>query len=82
MRDESDRIFITTGIVREMTERGLFHLDSVIIPVLNEESFISIDLYLTGNNKYPISGFPRVLADGDVLKRQRKVKRKYSHISY
>jgi hypothetical protein len=71
MSDESERIYVTRQIVREMTERGLFHLDSVMIPMSNEESFISIDLHLTGNTRYPISGFPRLLADGDVLRKTR-----------
>lgn len=70
MRDEtSQRVYVTTQIVREMTERGLFHLESIVIPVSTEDAFISVDLHLTGNSQYPISGFPRLLADGEPPKK-------------
>jgi hypothetical protein len=77
MRDDTSQcIHITTQTIRDMTERGLFHLKSIVIPVNSEEAVVSIDLHLTdvrimrrGPSGFPISGFPRFLADSESLKR-------------
>jgi hypothetical protein len=77
MRDDASQcIHVTTQTIREMTDRGLFHLDSIVIPVTSDEAVVSIDLHLTddrtmrrGKSGVPISGFPRLLADGETLKR-------------
>lgn len=67
---------VTRHTIRDMTERGLFRLDSIVIPVASESAAVSIDLHLTdhrttryGQSGFPISGFPRLLADGEPLKR-------------
>lgn len=75
--DESAvNIYITTHIIREMIDRGLFHLDSIAIPVTSELSLLSMDLHLTDDRTkphicrgFPISGFPRSLTDEEPLKR-------------
>jgi hypothetical protein len=74
--DASQYIHVTTQTIREMTERGLFHLDSIVIPVTSEDAVVSMELHLTedrtmrrGRSGMPISGFPRLLADGEPLKR-------------
>ncbi|CAN9312297.1 unnamed protein product [Alternaria alternata] len=76
MRDESSQcIQVETQTIRDMTERGLFRLDSVVIPVTSEGAEVSIDLHLTddrtrhGQRGLPISGFPRHLADGEPIKK-------------
>jgi hypothetical protein len=77
MHDEASQcIHVTTQTIREMTDRGLFHLDSIVIPVSSEEAVVSIDLHLNddramrrGQSGFPISGFPRLLADGEPLKK-------------
>jgi hypothetical protein len=80
MRDDTSQcIDITTQTIREMSDRGLFHLNSIVIPVTSEEAVVSIDLHLTddrtmwrGKSGFPISGFPRLLADGEPLKMTSK----------
>jgi hypothetical protein len=80
MRDDTTQcIHITTQTIREMKDRGLFDLNSIVIPVTSEDAAISIDLHLTdgrstrrGQRGLPISGFPRLLADGETLKRTSK----------
>ncbi|KAJ8114147.1 hypothetical protein OPT61_g3904 [Boeremia exigua] len=74
--ETSQCIEFTTETIHKMTDRGLFHLDSVVIPVTSEEAVVSIDLQLTNNRGlrrdqtgHPISGFPRILADGELLKK-------------
>jgi hypothetical protein len=77
MRDDASQcIYVTTQTIRDMTDRGLFHLESIVIPVVSEESVVLIDLHLNddrvprrGRSGFPISGFPRLLAEGDTLKR-------------
>lgn len=77
MRDDTSQcIHVTTQTIRDMTDRGLFHLNSIVIPVSSEEAVVSINLHLTydrtmrrGQSGLPISGFPRFLADGESLKR-------------
>jgi hypothetical protein len=74
--DASQCIPITTQTIREMIDRGLFHLESIVIPVTTEEAVVMIDLHLNddratrrGRSGIPISGFPRLLADGEPLKK-------------
>ncbi|KAF9738488.1 hypothetical protein PMIN01_03771 [Paraphaeosphaeria minitans] len=75
--DESaHNIPITAQAIRDMIERGRFDLGKLAIPVTSETSIVAIDLHLTDDKAryfvksgFPISGFPRSLADGDVLKR-------------
>ncbi|KAF2441827.1 hypothetical protein P171DRAFT_418623 [Karstenula rhodostoma CBS 690.94] len=75
--DESvHSIPITAQAIRDMIERGRFDLGKLAIPVTSEMSIVSIDLHLTDDKAryfvrsgFPISGFPRSLSDGDVLKR-------------
>lgn len=77
MRDDASQcIYITTQTIRDMTDRGLFHLESIVIPVALEESVVLIDLHLNddrfpqrGRSGFPISGFPRLLAEGDILRK-------------
>jgi len=52
------------------------HLESIVIPVTSESALLSVDLHLTNDRMkptlctgFPISGFPRSLADGEPLKR-------------
>lgn len=76
----SQCIHVTTQNIREMTERGLFCLDSIVIPVTSEEAVVTIDLHLTDDRArhsqsgLPISGFPRVLVDAEPLKKTREYK--------
>jgi hypothetical protein len=80
MRDEAAQyIHITQVNIREMTERGLLHLESIVIPVTSEEAIVTIHLHLNNEQAilrsqsgFAISGFPRVLADGEHLKKIRK----------
>lgn len=74
--ESAQDIYITARVVHEMTDRGLFHLESIVIPVTSESSLLSIDLHLTDDRMkphvrpgFPISGFPRSLADGEPLKK-------------
>ncbi|KAF2134377.1 hypothetical protein P153DRAFT_402048 [Dothidotthia symphoricarpi CBS 119687] len=76
----AQKIYITAHIVHEMIDRGLFHLDSIVMPVTSEASLLSIDLHLTDDRRkrhvcygFPISGFPRSLADGEPLKRTASI---------
>lgn len=79
MRDDTTQcVHIAAQTVRDMTERGLFHLDSVVIQLSSEDAIVSIHLQLTSDRPqpdspgFPISGFPRQLADADTLKRPRE----------
>jgi hypothetical protein len=73
MRDDTAQfISVTTQAIREMSDRGLFRLDSIVIPVSSEDAEVSIVLHLNddrtlrrGRYGFPISGFPRRLADGE-----------------
>jgi len=74
--ESAQDIFITAKIIHEMIDRGLFYLESVAIPMTSESSLLSIDLHLTDDRMkphvrpgFPISGFPRILADGEPLKK-------------
>lgn len=65
-------------IIREMTDRGLFCLESIAIPLTSDVSVVSIDLHLfdehsnsRGRPGVPISGFPRSLSDEDALSLKR-----------
>jgi hypothetical protein len=77
MCDEAAQyIHITQQIIREMTDRGLFYLESIVIPVTSEKAIVTIHLHLNderviqrSQSGFPISGFPRVLADGELLKK-------------
>lgn len=62
-----------------MTETGCFDVGSIVIPVSQQTGVVSIDLHLTNDKRnphpfsgFPISGFPRSLADGEPLKRTSK----------
>ncbi|KAF2255943.1 hypothetical protein BU26DRAFT_498691 [Trematosphaeria pertusa] len=55
---------------------GCFDVGSIVIPVSQQTGVVSIDLHLTNDKRnphpfsgFPISGFPRSLADGEPLKR-------------
>lgn len=80
MCDEAaQHIYITQENIREMTERGLFHLQSIVIPVTSEKAIVTIHLHLKdeqvirrSQSGFAISGFPRELADGELLKKIRK----------
>ncbi|KAI8938298.1 hypothetical protein NX059_005951 [Plenodomus lindquistii] len=74
--ESAQDIYITARVIREMIDRGLFHLGSIAIPVTSESSLLSINLHLTDDRMkphihpgFPISGFPRSVADGEPLKR-------------
>ncbi|KAF1996801.1 hypothetical protein P154DRAFT_565860 [Amniculicola lignicola CBS 123094] len=74
--ESAQEILITARIIDDMINRGLFRLDSIAIPVSSESSLLSMDLHLTDDRMkphiccgFPISGFPRSLADGEHLKR-------------
>jgi hypothetical protein len=74
-------IQLTSQIIHEMTDRGLFCLDSIAIPLTSDVSVVSIDLYLVDERSsplkrsgLPISGFPRSLSDGDSLSLKRTSK--------
>jgi hypothetical protein len=74
-------IQLTSQIIREMTDRGLFCLNSIAIPLTSDVSVVSIDLYLVDERSsqrrlpgVPISGFPRSLSDGDSLSLKRTSK--------
>ena len=74
-------IQLTSQIIREITDRGLFCLDSIAMPLTSDASVIAIDLYLFEDRSsshrrsgFPISGFPRTLSDGDSLSLKRTSK--------
>lgn len=74
--ESAQDIYITARAIYEMNDRGLFHLEYIAIPVTSESSLLSIDLHLTDDSMkphvrhgFPISGFPRSLADGEPLKK-------------
>ncbi|KAF1847324.1 uncharacterized protein K460DRAFT_278260 [Cucurbitaria berberidis CBS 394.84] len=63
-------------ILEDMIEVLDFRMDTITIPVTSESALVSIDLHLTDDamkpelrNGFPISGFPRSLADDEPLKR-------------
>lgn len=80
MNHDETAIFVQleSHIIREMTDRGLFCLESIAIPLTSDVSTVSIDLYLVDERSsprrpagIPISGFPRSLSDGDSLSLKR-----------
>ena len=78
--ESAQEIYVTATIIREMTNRGFFHLGSIAIPVTSESSLLSMDLHMSENPMnprvclgFPISGFPRSLANGEPLKKDSKL---------
>lgn len=67
----AQKVHIKVHVIHEMIDRGLFNLESIVIPVTSEASLLSMDLHLVNDrcSGFPISGFPRSLADGEPLKR-------------
>ena len=80
MHDESaQNVLVTANIIHEMIDRGLFRLESIVIPMTLENSLLAMDLHLVDNrmkpgvgDSFPISGFPRRLSDDEALKRASK----------
>lgn len=77
--EKTEHIVLTREIIRTMTETSYFDIGTIVIPVTQQASIIAIDLYLTNDkkrpylsNNFPISGFPRSLADGEPLKKTRE----------
>ena len=64
-------IIISPEIIEKMTKFGYFDIGSIVIPISQQMGFVSIELHLTDNQRitYPISGFPRTLANEAPLKR-------------
>lgn len=78
-QETAQNIYITPKIISEMIDIGLFNLGSVAIPVSSHSALLAIDIHLTNDKTrphlccgFPISGFPRTLADGEALKRASK----------
>lgn len=77
--ERANNIVLTREIIRTMTETSYFDIGTIVIPVPQQASIIAIDLHLTNDKKkphpfngFPISGFPRSLANGEPLKRTRE----------
>ena len=78
--ESAQNIYVTDSIIREMTDRGLFYLGTIVIPVTSKSSLLSMDLHMTENLRnspkclgFPISGFPRSLADSEPLMKASKL---------
>jgi hypothetical protein len=67
-------IIISPEIIEKMTKFGYFDIGPIVISVSQQMGFVSIELHLTDNRRitYPISGFPRTLANEGPLKRTSK----------
>ncbi|KAF2650662.1 hypothetical protein K491DRAFT_697115 [Lophiostoma macrostomum CBS 122681] len=69
----AQQIEISPDFIHRMTAFGSFDVGSIAIPVSSQTGSISIDLYLTSERTlvFPISGFPRNLADSAPLKKEK-----------
>ena len=69
-------IVVDPNIIKGMRDFGFFDVKSIVIPVSAQTGSICIDLHLTTEPTYvfPISGFPRNLADTAPLKRTSKMR--------
>ncbi|KAF1965273.1 hypothetical protein BU23DRAFT_604288 [Bimuria novae-zelandiae CBS 107.79] len=74
--DKAQTIKLTQEIISTMINTGYFSVGSIVIPVSKEVAFVSINLHLSDDKKkphpfsgFPISGFPRSLADGETIKK-------------
>ena len=67
-------IIISPEIIEKMTKFGYFDIGPIVISISQQMGFVSIGLHLTDNRHitYPISGFPRTLANEGPLKRTSK----------
>ena len=77
--EKAQTITITQEIISMMINTGYFSVGSIVIPVSKEAAFVAINLHLSNDKKkphpysgFPISGFPRSLADGETLKKTSK----------
>jgi hypothetical protein len=77
--EEAQDIVLTSKVLNDMVDRRFFNLDPLTISLTSDSALISIDLFLTNDSMkpalctgFPISGFPRTLADGEPLKRTGK----------
>jgi hypothetical protein len=75
---QSRKVTFTKEIVRVMTERGIFALPSVSIPLHDEATETTLNLFLEAADElepegFPISGFPDVL-DNQLTRQQSKQK--------
>jgi hypothetical protein len=75
---QSRKVAFTKEIVRVMTERGIFALPSVSIPLHDEATETTLNLFLEAADElepegFPISGFPDVL-DNQLTRQQSKQK--------
>jgi hypothetical protein len=70
----AQHIDISPGVINQMTAFGSFNVGSIAIPVSSQTGSISIDLHLTSDPTFvfPISGFPRNLADSAPLKKGKR----------
>lgn len=73
------------NVLEDMIEILDFRIKPITVPVSSENALVSMDLHLSDNslnpelrNGFPISGFPRGLADEEPLKKHCKMI--YTHV--
>ena len=76
---DAQDINVTPQTIQKMIEFGVFKLDPIVILVSMHKGIISIDFHLSSDAtkpyplaRFPISGFPRTIVDGDTLRRGSK----------
>lgn len=77
--ESAQYVHLTREIIGGMIDTGYFSVGSIVIPVSKDSGLVSINLHLTNDKRkphpfsgFPISGFPRNLAEGDPIKRTSK----------
>lgn len=80
--DKTQNVKLTQEIINVMINTGYFNIGSIVIPVSKETAYVSINLHLSNDKKkphpfsgFPISGFPRSLADAEAIKRTSTYRR-------
>lgn len=76
---QTQEIELDRTVLENMIDSRFFHVQPIEIPVTTESALLAIDLHLTNDSikedlltGFPISGFPRSLADDEPLNRTSK----------
>lgn len=74
--ERAKQVPISRDVIRMVTDISYFDIGLITIPVYQQSSMVSIYLHLTDDHEkpslacgFPISGFPRNLAEGEPLRR-------------
>ena len=86
--EKAQYVNLTREIIGGMIDTGHFDVGSIVIPVSKDSGLVSINLHLTNDKRkphpfsgFPVSGFPRNLAEGEPIKRTGKPPRYMRYIA-